>query len=134
MTTAGAFELVRYPLHLGRGATAVVLEEFDGSPDWYGRYGAAHVADGAEGRLVTLHRFTRSWDSWEIHPHGHEVVICIEGEMTLYQEIDGVIGEVSLRSGEAAINPPGAWHTADIDAPAAALFITAGMGTENRPR
>jgi mannose-6-phosphate isomerase-like protein (cupin superfamily) len=132
--TAGAYDLARFPLHLGLGARATVLDEFDGTPDWYARYAATHLEDGAEGRLVALHRFSSSWDTWEVHPHGDEVVICIEGEMTLYQDIEGVVGKISLRSGEAAINPPGAWHTADIDGPAAAVFITAGMGTQNRPR
>ncbi len=32
------------------------------------------------------------------------------------------------------INPPGVWHTADIADHAQGLFITAGMGTQNRPR
>ena len=27
-----------------------------------------------------------------------------------------------------------AWHTADIESEASALFITAGLGTEHRPR
>ena len=130
----GGFELARFPLHLGLGATAVVLDEMDGTPDWYARYGAAHASDGSEGRLVSLHRFSGSWDSWEVHPHGHEVVICIEGAMTLHQEIDGAVETVRLESGHAAINPPGAWHTADIEGSAAAVFITAGMGTEVRPR
>jgi quercetin dioxygenase-like cupin family protein len=41
---------------------------------------------------------------------------------------------VSLQPGEYAINPPGAWHTADVDGRATALFVTAGMGTQHRPR
>ena len=39
-----------------------------------------------------------------------------------------------LRTGEYAINPPGVWHTADVESEATALFITAGLGTELRPR
>jgi quercetin dioxygenase-like cupin family protein len=41
---------------------------------------------------------------------------------------------VTLRAGDYAINPPGVWHTADVAGETTALFITAGMGTENRPR
>ena len=41
---------------------------------------------------------------------------------------------VTLGPGDYAINPPGAWHTADVEEEAAALFITAGLGTEHRPR
>lgn len=55
--------------------------------------------------------------------------------MTLIQEFpDGSTGSVTIGAGEYAINPPGVWHTADIEAEATALFITAGMGTEGRPR
>ncbi len=32
------------------------------------------------------------------------------------------------------INEPGVWHTADVESTATALFITAGLGTEHRPR
>ena len=35
---------------------------------------------------------------------------------------------------EYAINAPGVWHTADVTGEATALFITAGKGTEHRPR
>ena len=47
---------------------------------------------------------------------------------------DGSENTVTLGPGEYAINPPGAWHTADIDGEATALFITAGIGTQHRPR
>jgi quercetin dioxygenase-like cupin family protein len=55
--------------------------------------------------------------------------------MTLHQEMaDGSTATVTLRPGEYAINPPGAWHTADIAGSATAVFITAGLGTQHRPR
>jgi hypothetical protein len=41
---------------------------------------------------------------------------------------------VSLAPGQYAINEPGTWHTADVEGPATALFITAGWGTQHRPR
>jgi quercetin dioxygenase-like cupin family protein len=103
--------------------------------DWYGGYGERHGGDGAEGRLVSMHRFTESWDSWEMHPLGDEVVVCISGQLTLHQEFpDGATVSVTIGPGEYAINPPGVWHTADVDSEATALFITAGLGTEVRPR
>lgn len=128
------FDLARFPAHLGLGATAERLDEFDGTPDWYMRYGQAHESDGVEGRLVSMHTFDGSWDSWEVHPRGAEIVICVDGEMTLHQEIDGNVSTVKLRTGEAVINPPGAWHTADVEGRATAVFVTAGVGTEVRPR
>ena len=39
-----------------------------------------------------------------------------------------------LNQGEAVINPPGVWHSADVDDEATVLIITAGIGTKNRPR
>jgi quercetin dioxygenase-like cupin family protein len=128
-----AKQLQRNPVHLGLGATAVSEPEFTGM-EWYAEYGARHAADGAEGRLVSMFAFTEPWDSWEMHPSGGEVVICTAGEMTLLQEIDGRVVRTRLTAGEYAINPPGVWHTADIAASASAVFITAGMGTQNRAR
>jgi hypothetical protein len=39
-----------------------------------------------------------------------------------------------LERGQAIVNPPGVWHTADVDGRATALFVTAGLGTEVRMR
>lgn len=126
--------LFTHPIHLGLGATAIPQPEFGGMP-WYEAYSARVAADGREGRLVALHRFDESWDSWEMHPAGDEVVVCLEGSMTLHQELpDGTARTETLDAGDYAINPPGAWHTADVDGSALALFITAGEGTTHRPR
>lgn len=55
--------------------------------------------------------------------------------MTLHQEhADGSTDTVTLKPGEYAINPRGTWHTADVNGSATAIFITASMGTEHRPR
>lgn len=121
-------------IHLGLGATAEAQPPFDGMA-WYEGYGQRHDGDGAEGRLVSMYTFTESWDSWEMHPVGTEVVLCTAGEMTLHQEhADGTTNRVTIRAGEYAINPPGTWHTADVAGEATAVFITAGLGTEHRPR
>ena len=121
-------------IHLGAGATALPQPDFSGG-DWYAGYGARHDGDGPEGRLVSMFTFTTSWESWEMHPHGDEVVICTEGRITLHREFaDGTIAKVTIGAGEYVINPPGCWHTADIDGEATAVFITPGLGTEGRPR
>ena len=128
-------DIDREPLHLGLGATAIPQPEMTGSMDWYEAYGARHGDDGAEGRLVARHHFTESWASWEMHPHGDEVVVCLDGEMVLHQEYaDGSTDMVTLTAGRYAIHPPGTWHTADIKGEATALFITAGLGTQHRAR
>lgn len=131
---AEARSLERFPLHLGLGAKAVPQPEFTGMA-WYADYAARHGGDGAEGRLVSLHTFAESWTSWEMHPAGDEVVVCTAGAITLIQELpDGSTASVTLHAGDYAINPPGVWHTADVAESATALFITSGLGTENRPR
>jgi mannose-6-phosphate isomerase-like protein (cupin superfamily) len=127
-------DLEHFPIYLGRGASAVVEPEFTGM-EWYAALTARHAADGAEGRLISLFTFTESWTSWEVHPAGHEVVFCVEGAMTLHQERpDGTKATVTLGPGQCVINDPGVWHTADVEGRATALFITAGLGTEHRPR
>lgn len=131
----GGTEIGTHPVHLGRGATAEVEPTFTGAPDWYAAYAERHRDDGREGRLVSMFSFTDSWSIWEMHPNGSEVVLCTAGSITLHQEnADGSTGTVTLGPGQYAINAPGTWHTADVDGSATAVFITAGLGTEVRPR
>lgn len=126
--------LYDFPIHLGRGSRAIEEPQFDGA-EWYEDYVARHADDLDEGRLVSLFRFDEPWSSWEMHPSGDEVVCCLQGEMTLRQELaDGSTETFDLGPGEYAVNPPGAGHTADADGPVVALFITAGKGTTHRPR
>ncbi len=132
--TDPVFTLETHPVHLDGGTGIVRLERFDGTPEWYERYGADHLAASDDGRLVTMHSFDRSWDTWEMHPRGAELVVCVQGAIVLHQEIDGEVTTVELATGEAVVNPPGAWHTADVTGPCTALFVTAGAGTQIRPR
>jgi quercetin dioxygenase-like cupin family protein len=126
--------LERFPLHLGLGARAVPQPEFTGM-EWFAAYVDRNAGDGSEARLVSLYSFSENWTSWERHPLGDEAVICTAGEITLIQEsTDGTTESVALRAGDYAINPRGVWHTADVAGHATALFITAGVGTEHRPR
>ena len=131
---SGTHKLSEAFLHLGLGATAVPQPPFSGL-EWYQSYGERHGADGAEGRLVSQHTFTEGWPTGELHPKGEEVVICTQGAMVLTQEFpDGTQKTVPLCAGEYAINPRGVWHIADVEESATAIFITAGEGTEQRPR
>lgn len=126
--------LYDFPIHLGLGARAVSEPEFTG-PEWYDQYVERHAGDLAEGRIVSLFRFEESWTSWEMHPAGDEVVCCLQGQMKLHQELpDGSKRSYELGAGDYAVNPRGAWHTADTEGPVVALFITAGKDTTHRPR
>ncbi len=126
--------LFTQPIHLGLGATALVQPEFTGM-EWYADYVERYPDDGKEGRLMSIYTFTENWDSWEMHPAGAEVVLCVAGSMIIHQEMaDGTKATVTLGTGDYAINPPGAWHTADIAESATAVFVTAGWGTEHKAR
>lgn len=81
-----------------------------------------------------MHTFSAPWDTWEMHPEGAEVVLCTAGTLTIVQEIDGAERRTTLQPGEYVINEPGVWHTADAEGSATAVFITAGVGTQHRPR
>jgi mannose-6-phosphate isomerase-like protein (cupin superfamily) len=130
-----AIDISTYPIHLGLGARSIVQPEFTGDMQWYSAYSERNQSDGIEGRLVSMFTFTRSWDTWEMHPQGSEVVLCTSGSMTLHQErANGSKNTVTLTAGQYAINDPGTWHTADVSSEASAVFITSGMGTQIRPR
>jgi quercetin dioxygenase-like cupin family protein len=131
----GGTKIALNPIHLGLGATAITEPAFTGAMDWYAGYTERHQTDGVEGRLVSMFTFKESWTMWEMHPNGAEVVLCLVGTMTLHQERpDGSRNSVVLGPLEYAINEPGTWHTADVIDDATALFVTAGMGTQHRPR
>lgn len=132
-----ARSLETHPIHLGRNGSAVPQPGFphdERAMQWYMDYGARHAEDGEDGRLVSCFRFTGDWPGWEMHPAGAEVVVCVEGALTLIQEIGGEEVRTALSAGEYAINPPGVWHTADVPEQATGFFVTAGAGTQARPR
>ena len=108
-------DLATTPLHLGLGGIAVPLDGFAWDPAYLGEMDS-------------------SWDSWERHPAGEEVVLCLDGRCRLWQDLGGEERSVDLVAGRYVVNPAGVWHTADIDEPVRMLFITPGRGTEHRPR
>lgn len=55
-------------VHLGLGAATLPLPTHTGDMEWYAEYEQAHGDDGFEGRLVSMHTFTESWDTSEVHP------------------------------------------------------------------
>jgi hypothetical protein len=129
-----AFDLSTVHAHLGLGARVDVMDDFEWTPEYLEAYTARTESDGAEGRLVMMAQQDASWDSWERHPAGEELVILVSGRVDLLQEIDGEHHVVALTAGMAVVNPAGVWHTADVHEPGAAVFITPGRGTEHRPR
>ena len=121
-------------MHLGLGSTAKPIEGFAWDPEVLQAYSAAVAADGAEGRMVTIFDGDGVGDDWERHPAGDELVVCLSGSVTVTRDVDGVPDRVVLAPGEATVNPAGAWHAVDMAGPATILTITAGLGTDHRPR
>jgi mannose-6-phosphate isomerase-like protein (cupin superfamily) len=132
--SAEAFDLSTTYVHLGLGSSADPVPDFEWSPEFLQRYVAAHEQDGDEGRLVMIGPSAESWDFWERHPAGDEVVVVLSGQMTLIQDLDGTDRRIDLGPGMAAINPRGVWHTSDVHQPGETLFVTPGRRTEHRPR
>jgi mannose-6-phosphate isomerase-like protein (cupin superfamily) len=128
-----AFDLAQTFVHLGSGATATELPDFNWSAEYMAGYAERFAADGDEGRLVCVLEQAATWDSWERHPAGEELVVLLSGRVDIVQELDGREHVVALLPGQAMINPPNVWHTARVHEPGLALFITPGRGTEGRP-
>ncbi|HEY3843806.1 MAG TPA: cupin domain-containing protein [Acidimicrobiales bacterium] len=132
MGDGDAFALDRTFIHLGLGVRAVPLPGFSFTPEYLERYNELSESDGDEGRLVCIVPQDATWDSWERHPGGEEVVFLFSGRVDLVQEIDGKEHVVELHAGEATVNPPNVWHTARVHEPGRALSITPGRGTEHK--
>lgn len=128
-----AFDLSQTFVHLGLGARAVPIADFEWSAAFMDSYAASTAPDGDEGRLVCIVEQGATWDTWERHPAGEEVVVLLSGRLDVVQDLDAGEKVVPLHPGQAMINPPNVWHTARVHDPGRALFITPGRGTEHRP-
>jgi len=83
--------------------------------------------------LIASHRFGDNWPTWEVHPHGDEVVCLTSGDAEFVMRQNGVDSTVRLSSpGAFVVVPRNTWHTALIHAPSTMIFITPGQATENR--
>ena len=112
-----AFDLARTFVHLGQGSTATPLPDFDvvggarrGLPQEVRRR-------REEGRLVCVIAQDATWDGWERHPAGDEVVVLLTGRVDVVQDLDGADHVVELRPGDAMVNPVNVWHTARVHEP-----------------
>ena len=117
-------DITKVPIHLGPGGTAQPVEDFAWSAEQLTAYEQATRADGADGRMVMMFHMAGAWTSWERHPLGAEVVIACTGTHRV----------VELSPGQALVNPPGVWHTADSGDGGWIVTITPGLDTEHRPR
>jgi uncharacterized cupin superfamily protein len=128
-----AFDLSQTFVHLGLGVKATPIPDFTWTPEFMDSYAERFAADGDEGRLVCITAQEATWDTWERHPAGEELVLLISGRVDIIQELDDGEHVTSLRPYDAMVNPANVWHTARVHEPGQALFITPGRGTEHRP-
>lgn len=84
--------------------------------------------------LIACYSFRQSWPTWEMHPHGDEVVMLLEGEVTFVLKLNGEeVSQALTDAGAYVVVPKGVWHTARVESFARVLFITPGEGTRNEP-
>ena len=89
--------------------------------------------DFAGRSLVASFSFDDDWPTWEVHPHGDEVVCLMSGDATMI--LDTPAGEKRVRldqPGAFVVVPKNTWHTARVHAPTTMIFVTPGQDTENR--
>lgn len=100
----------------------------------YDAYEAKFCTKADPGRVLTVATSTESWNVWEVHPGGDELVIIISGRARFIQDIDGKHEVIEVGPNQAIINPANVPHTADVIEPLTALYITPGPGTRHLPR
>jgi quercetin dioxygenase-like cupin family protein len=119
---------------VGIDSPAVPLPEFGFDGPAFESYIAKHCTPGAPGRLIMIQSTPTSWGAWECHTEGDEIVIVLDGKAEFIQEIDGEQRRTAVRPGSTMINPAGVWHTADVEEPMKAIYITPCPGTQHRAR
>ncbi len=131
----GPYDLSRQPIHLGDDQLAFALEDFAFDSPSFEDYVEQHTDEARPGRLMMIETSPASWSTWECHPHGAEIVHVLEGRGTFFQQNDdGTANAMAFEPGTTLINPPGVWHTADVDSPMRAIYITPCIGTSHKPR
>jgi mannose-6-phosphate isomerase-like protein (cupin superfamily) len=85
------------------------------------------------GTLVTVNGGEGDWPHWEMHPEGDEVLVLLEGEVTIVFERPGRDGLYPMRPGATVIVPAGTWHRGVGQKAVKMLFMTWGAGTTHKP-
>lgn len=108
------------------------VAQVDNSPGIYAELDARF--DNFKGHvLVAAHAFGNDWPTWEVHPNGDEIVVLLDGTVTLVmRKSDGDETVTLTEPGSYVVIPKNTWHTARVGAPSRMLFITPGEGTDNR--
>jgi len=87
----------------------------------------------ASGTLVTVSAGEGDWKHWEMHPNGDEVLVLLQGRLTMVFEMSDGDQAFDLSPGATLIVPAGTWHRAQSQKNVRMLFITYGKGTSHKP-
>ncbi len=126
--------LTNTPVHFAAGGGATTIGDFTFDPAGFGAYISALTTGEDPGRLVFVEHSAEPWGMWECHPAGDEMVIVISGVAEFIQEVDGAVVRTRATAGQAILNPAGVWHTADVEEPSDAIYLTPCPGTNHRSR
>ncbi len=88
--------------------------------------------DLAETCIGVFHN-AATWDSWEMHPAGDDIVCLLSGSLDVVLDEDGAERNIELRPLATCIVPRSVWHRAVVHVPGDTLHITRGAGTQHRP-
>ena len=108
------------------------IKTFPGGNDFWS-LSAEKLNKIGESWLITEFHFEKDWQTWEMHPHGEEIVYLLSGAMDLILERDNIFETIELRSKGLVIIPENTWHTAKVFEPSNMLVITLGKETQIRP-
>jgi mannose-6-phosphate isomerase-like protein (cupin superfamily) len=85
------------------------------------------------GTLVAAFVSPEDWPHWEMHPHGEEVLVLLDGRMTMIFDEPAGERRVEMAPGATCIVPRGVWHRALVPETSKFVAITYGSGTTHRP-
>jgi len=112
-----------------------MAEKLPVGPDFWPNIMAGKLGNFHNEYLVTMYSYDQNWAGWEMHPNGDEMVFLISGAADFILETPQGEQVIAVRQpGDYAFVPKGTWHTANPLQPTTMLFITAGEGTQGRPR
>ncbi len=95
--------------------------------------GAASTYDRVMGTFAfetdeDLHR-----DQAEMHPAGDEVLVVLEGAITVVLEHESGPEPVHIDAGQAAVVPQGLFHHLEVRTPGRLLFVNSRRDMQHRP-
>src|SRR5690242_12277827 len=77
----------------------------------------------AQETLVTVGTGNGDWNHWEMHPHGDEILVTLEGSARMTFQTVGGEESFDLNPGKTLIVPAGVWHRAQMQKNLRMMFI-----------